>query len=57
MVTLTSSTHHLVRRFDFEDVMAERRYELFATYAQSKLANILFTKHLQKRSPMLLFRS
>ena len=49
VVTVSSSTHHLVKRIEFDDIMSEKRYELFSTYAQSKLANILFTRELQKR--------
>ncbi len=48
-MNVSSSTHNLVTKFNFDDVMSERDYELFATYAQSKLANILFTKELQNR--------
>jgi NAD(P)-dependent dehydrogenase (short-subunit alcohol dehydrogenase family) len=49
IVTVSSSTHHLVKGMNLDDVMSEKSYELFQTYAQSKLANILFTKELQKR--------
>jgi hypothetical protein len=38
-----------VKGMNLDDVMSEKSYELFQTYAQSKLANILFTKELQKR--------
>ena len=34
---------------NFDDIMFEKGYELFASYSQSKLANILFTKGLQRR--------
>jgi retinol dehydrogenase 12 len=49
VINLTSSLHHLAKKFDFDDIMSEMRYEMFTTYAQSKLANILFTRELQKR--------
>ncbi|KAJ1411119.1 hypothetical protein B484DRAFT_336142, partial [Ochromonadaceae sp. CCMP2298] len=49
VVTLSSSIHRLASRFDFDDVMSEQGFELFRNYAQSKLANILFTKELSRR--------
>ena len=49
IVNVTSCLHKSAKRFDFDDVMSERNYSLFGTYAQSKLANILFTVGLQKR--------
>lgn len=49
VVVLTSSLHKLATKFHFDDVMSEQSYEMFSTYAQSKLANILFAKELQKR--------
>jgi len=54
IINVTSSTHHLVQDgFDFEDVMCSktRTYTLFGQYAQTKLANILFSKELAKRYP------
>lgn len=49
VVNVTSTLHKTLRSFNFGDVMSERNYSLFGTYAQSKLANILFTRELQKR--------
>ena len=49
VVNVTSSLHKSLKSFDFTDVMSERSYSIFGTYAQSKLANILFTTELQKR--------
>jgi NAD(P)-dependent dehydrogenase (short-subunit alcohol dehydrogenase family) len=49
VVILTSSLHHLAQRFNFDDMMSEKEYSLFGTYAQSKLANILFMIELQRR--------
>lgn len=46
----------MAKSFNFDDLMTENRvYEMFDTYSQSKLANILFTKELQKRyfSPLI----
>jgi NAD(P)-dependent dehydrogenase (short-subunit alcohol dehydrogenase family) len=48
VVTVSSNAHRRgVMRFD--DVQSERRYEPSAAYAQSKLANLLFTYELQAR--------
>ena len=49
IVNVSSSLHKIPRAFSFADVMSKQSYELFATYAQSKLANILFTLELQRR--------
>lgn len=35
---------------DFDDLQAERRYEPMTVYSQSKLANLLFSFELQRRS-------
>lgn len=48
VVNVSSSLHNIPKKFNFDDVMAEKNYELFSTYGQSKLANILFTKELQR---------
>ncbi len=48
IVTLSSSAHRR-GRIDFDDLMATRRYSAMAAYAQSKLANILFTVELARR--------
>jgi NAD(P)-dependent dehydrogenase (short-subunit alcohol dehydrogenase family) len=48
VVTVSSSVHR-VGRIDFDDLMGERRYSKWGTYAQSKLANLLFTYELQRR--------
>ena len=49
IVTLTSSLHHATTGFNFNDIMTERGYEMFSNYAQSKLANLLFTRELTRR--------
>lgn len=54
ILNLTSSTYKLVDKgFDFSDMMCEstRKYTLFGQYAQTKLANILFSKELARRYP------
>ena len=49
IVVLSSALHRMADKFDFDDMMAEKNYTLFGTYAQSKLANVLFAFELQKR--------
>jgi NAD(P)-dependent dehydrogenase (short-subunit alcohol dehydrogenase family) len=44
-----ASGAHRVGRIDFDDLQGERRYRSFRAYAQSKLANILFTYELARR--------
>ena len=41
------------RRLDFDDLMLDRGYEGYSAYAQSKLAQILFTFELAQRRPDL----
>ncbi|MFI7617908.1 oxidoreductase [Nonomuraea terrae] len=49
-VVTVSSTGHRRGAIDFGDLNWERRpYRAFAAYAQSKLANLLFTAELQRR--------
>ncbi|MEO0895915.1 MAG: oxidoreductase [Bacteroidota bacterium] len=36
-------------KINFSDLQSEQNYDKFGAYSQSKLANILFTKELQKR--------
>jgi NAD(P)-dependent dehydrogenase (short-subunit alcohol dehydrogenase family) len=49
VVSVGSSMHRHLSRFDFDNVMAEKSYALFHTYSQSKLANVLFIAELQRR--------
>ena len=49
VVTVSSAFHHM-GRIDLEDLNWERRrYRSWLAYAQSKLANLLFTSELQRR--------
>jgi len=48
VITVASGAHR-VGRIDFDDLQGERRYRGFHAYAQSKLANILFTYELARR--------
>jgi NAD(P)-dependent dehydrogenase (short-subunit alcohol dehydrogenase family) len=48
IVTVTSLVHRQ-GRIDFADLQSERRYRRPVAYAQSKLANLLFTYELQRR--------
>ena len=44
-----SSVMHYFGRIRFDDINMENRYDCLKAYAQSKLANILFTRELAKR--------
>jgi NAD(P)-dependent dehydrogenase (short-subunit alcohol dehydrogenase family) len=44
-----SSDAHRMARLDFDDLQNKRAYRGFSVYAQSKLANILFTYELARR--------
>ncbi|XP_048122668.1 retinol dehydrogenase 12-like [Alosa alosa] len=44
-----SSIAHLIGKINFEDVNSEKTYHATRAYAQSKLANILFTRELARR--------
>jgi len=48
VVTVSSSAHR-PGRIQFDDLQWERRYGKWRAYAQSKLANLLFTYELQRR--------
>ncbi|MFJ6850739.1 oxidoreductase [Streptomyces sp. NPDC091271] len=49
-VVTVSSLAHRIGRIDFDNLNAERGYEKWRAYAQSKLANLLFTAELQRRA-------
>jgi len=49
VVTVSSETHRM-GRVDFTNLNAERGYGRWRAYAQSKLANLLFTLELQRRA-------
>ena len=48
-VVTVSSNGHRTGRINFADLQSERRYGRMAAYAQSKLANLMFTYELQRR--------
>lgn len=48
VVTISSYVHRL-GRMDFDDLHGVRRYSASGAYAQSKLANLLFTAELSRR--------
>ena len=49
-VVNVSSLAHRGGKIDFSNLQAERKYSSWAAYQQSKLANLLFTFELQRRS-------
>jgi hypothetical protein len=48
-VVTTSSTAHLKASIDFDDLMLNESYSMMIAYGQSKLANLMFAKELQRR--------
>lgn len=48
VVTLASGAHRM-GRIDFDDLQGARRYNRWAAYAQSKLADLLFALELERR--------
>jgi hypothetical protein len=50
IINLTSIAHYDKRaELNFDDLMNEKNYQPAIAYAQSKLANVLFTKELARR--------
>jgi NAD(P)-dependent dehydrogenase (short-subunit alcohol dehydrogenase family) len=45
----TASVAHIFGHINFKDIMAEKKYAEFTAYAQSKLANVLFSAELSKK--------
>ncbi len=48
-VVTVSSNAHRTGRINFDDLQSQRRYRKMTAYAQSKLANLMFTYELQHR--------
>lgn len=48
-VVVTSSIAHKPGKIDFDDLLAEQRYDAQTRYQQSKLANLLFMYELDRR--------
>lgn len=48
-VVTVSSTAHKFGRIDFDDLQSEGRYRRWRAYGQSKLANVLFARELDRR--------
>jgi NAD(P)-dependent dehydrogenase (short-subunit alcohol dehydrogenase family) len=51
VVTVSSLAHRFGARISFDDLQGERSYSRVGAYAQSKLANLMFTYELQRRLP------
>lgn len=49
VVTVSSQAHRVVNGIRFDDLQWERDYGRVRAYAQSKLANLMFTYELQRR--------
>lgn len=49
IVVVSSHAHYRAKGLDFDDLSKQRGYSGWATYCESKLANLLFTRELAKR--------
>jgi NAD(P)-dependent dehydrogenase (short-subunit alcohol dehydrogenase family) len=49
VICVASDAHRFARGIDFDDLQRRKRYRGFRVYAESKLANILFTSELARR--------
>ena len=49
VVSVSSETHRMVGRINFDDVEGKKSYSPLNAYSQSKLANVLFTRELARR--------
>ena len=49
VVTISSMGHRIRARIHFDDLQFDHRYSRVSAYAQSKLANLMFTYELQRR--------
>ena len=49
-VTMLSSIYARRGRLDFDDLQSEKKYVPYTAYGQSKLADLMFARELQKRS-------
>jgi retinol dehydrogenase 14 len=48
-IVTTSSVAHFSATMDFDDLGFERGYKIMRAYGRSKLANVLYTRHLARR--------
>jgi len=48
IINISSKAHTATKGLDFSDLQLEKTYSSFGAYANSKLANIYFTKTLSK---------
>ncbi len=55
-VVTVSSGAHLMGAIQFDDLQLERGYRAWKAYSQSKLANLLFSSELQRRSDRSAWR-